>query len=122
MKKIYYLSTCSTCKRILKELADAGANIDSMELVNVKTNPLSEGEVDELKALSGSYESIFSKKSMKYKALGLADKNLTELDYKQYLMQDYTFLKRPVFIFDDYIFVGNSKKVIRELTIFLSFK
>ena len=116
MKIIYYLKTCSTCQRILKELVAAGANMDSIKLVNIKTDPLTEKQVDELKALSGSYEAIFSKKAMKYKALGLASKNLSEADYKNYLLEDYTFLKRPVAIIDQEIFIGNSKAVVTGLT------
>lgn len=122
MKKIYYLSTCSTCSRILKELKSAGINLKSIDLIDIKANPLNEQQIDELKEMSGSYLDLFSKRAMKYKALGLAGKNLTEADYKHYLLQDYTFLKRPVALIDEQIFIGNSKKVVAELIQYLTSK
>ncbi|QCE41386.1 arsenate reductase family protein [Psychroserpens sp. NJDZ02] len=106
MKKVYYLKTCSTCLRILKEL-----NLPSdFELQDIKTNPLTLEQVEELKALSGSYEALFSKRAKLYKEKGLKDQNLTEEDYKQYLLEHYTFLSRPVIVINDAIFIGNSKK------------
>ena len=106
MKKVYYLKTCSTCLRILKEL-DLPSDF---ELQDIKTNPLTVDQVEELKALSGSYEALFSKRAKLYKEKGLKDQNLTEKDYKQYLLEHYTFLSRPVIVINDAIFIGNSKK------------
>jgi arsenate reductase len=62
--------------------------------------------------MSGTYESLFSRRAMKYKSMGLAEKTLTENDYKKLILEEYTFLKRPVIIIDDKIFVGNSKKIV----------
>lgn len=107
-KKIYYLSTCSTCKRIMKEL-----NIDdSFEQQDIKSNPITEEQLLFLKEKTGSYESLFSKRSRQYRALGLHEKELTEEAYKKYILEEYTFLKRPVIIIGDQVFVGNSKKVV----------
>ena len=108
MTKIYHLASCSTCVRIIKELNPKPEDV----LQNIKTDKITETEIDEMKSLSGSYESLFSKRAMKYKALDLKNKNLSENDYRQYILDEYTFLKRPVIIVDDNIFVGNSKKVV----------
>ncbi len=64
--------------------------------------------------LSGSYEALFSKRAVLYKTYDLKNKSLTEADYKSYLLEHYTFLKRPVIVCNDSIFIGNSKKVIEE--------
>jgi len=77
-------------------------------------------QVDQMKDLSGSYESLFSRKAMKFRSMGLGEKTLTEDDYRQLIQEEYTFLKRPVFIVNDQIFVGNSKKVIESLVEHLS--
>lgn len=114
MKKAFYLSTCSTCLRILKDI-----NID-FDLQDVKTNPVTTSQLDEMYLLTTSYEALFSKRAQKYKSMGLKDKNLQEEDFKQLLLQEYTFLKRPVFILDNTIFVGNSKKVIESLKVYLA--
>ena len=108
MKKFYYLSTCDTCKRILKEL-----NLSSdYNLQDIKTKPLTEIDVDSLYKMTGSYEALFSKRARLYKERNLKEKNLNETDFKQLLLEHYTFLKRPVLINNDSIFVGNSKKTI----------
>ena len=110
MKKVYFLKTCDTCKRILKEV-----NLDGFELQEIKANPVNETQLQEMYALSNSYEALFNKRARLYKSLGLKDKSLSEPDYKKYLLEEYTFLKRPVFIIDDEIFIGNSKKEVEKV-------
>ncbi|MCV9386090.1 arsenate reductase family protein [Reichenbachiella ulvae] len=109
MKKIYYLSTCSTCSRIIKEL---GISSDNFIMQDIKTESITPDQLDEMKEMAGDYESLFSRRSMKYKAWGLAEKSLGEEDYRKYILDEYTFLKRPVIIIEDQIFIGNSKKVV----------
>ncbi len=111
MKKFYYLESCNTCQRIMKEI-----NIQKdTDLREIKSTPLTETEVDSLAAKSGSYESIFSKRARKYRELGLHEKELSEKDYRHYLLEDYTFLKRPVYETDQNIAAGNSKKDVLEM-------
>lgn len=106
MKKVYYLKSCSTCIRINKEL---GISEDNFEIQNIKTERITKEQLEEMHKLSGSYEALFSKRAQKYKILGLKDKNLTEEEMKNYILEEYTFLSRPVFIIDCNIFIGNSK-------------
>ena len=111
MKKIYYLSTCSTCNRIIKELS-----LDSsFDFHDIKSNKITTDQIEEMKKMSGSYESLFSKRAMKYKSMGLKDKELSETDIKKLILDEYTFLKRPVILLNDAIFVGNSKKTIEAV-------
>ena len=110
MRKVYYLSTCSTCKRIMDSLPLA-----DFEKQDIKTEPITKPQIEEMHSLSGNYEILFSRRSMKYKAFGLGDKNLIEEDYKKYILEEYTFLKRPVFIIDNEIFIGNSKKEVEKV-------
>ena len=110
MKKIYYLSTCDTCKKILSSI-----NTEDFELIDIKKNPLSESDLDLLKDLAGSYEKLFSKRAQLYKKLNLKEKNLTEQDFKKYLLEHYTFLQRPVLVDNDFISVGSSPKTKESL-------
>jgi len=110
MKKVYFLQTCDTCRRILKEV-----NLDGFERQEIKSNPVSVNQLEEMYALSKSYEALFNKRAKLYKAMDLKNKDLSEADYRQYLLDEYTFLKRPVFIVDNSIFIGNSKKEIEKL-------
>lgn len=110
MKKVYFLQTCDTCRRILKEV-----NTDGFERQEIKTNNITVAQLEEMCALSGSYEALFNKRAKLYKSMDLKNQSLSEADYRQYLLDEYTFLKRPVFILNDEIFIGNSKKVIEKL-------
>lgn len=108
--KIYHLSTCDTCKRILKELQP----LKDVELQDIKTDAITEEQLEEMHQMAGSYEALFSKRARLYRQKGLHEKNLSETDYKKYLLEHYTFLKRPVIVIEDEIFIGNSKKTIAE--------
>lgn len=108
MKKIYYLSSCDTCKRILKEL-DAPS---SFELQDIKETPMNLEQLLELKHRAGTYENLFSKRARLYKERDLKNKQLSEEDYKNLLLEHYTFLKRPVIVNGEKIFIGNSKKEV----------
>lgn len=107
MRKIYYLKTCDTCKRILKSLP----NLDSFTLQDIKEQPITVKQLEEMYQLSDSYEKLFSKRAKLYKEMGLKDEKLQEDDFKRYILEHYTFLSRPVIIAEDKIFIGNSKKV-----------
>ncbi|WP_405608663.1 arsenate reductase family protein [Polaribacter sp. Asnod1-A03] len=110
MKKVYFLQTCDTCRRILKEV-----NTDGFEKQEIKANNITVAQLEEMYALSGSYEALFNKRAKLYKSMDLKNQTLSENDYRQFLLDEYTFLKRPVFIVDEEIFIGNSKKVIETL-------
>lgn len=109
MKKIYYLSTCSTCARIIEEL---GLKKKKFVFQDIKTEPVNKEQLEELKNLKGSYEALFSRVALKYKTLD--PKPATEAEYKKLILQEYTFLKRPVIVYNDKIFVGNTKSNIAE--------
>ncbi|MCR9287966.1 MAG: hypothetical protein NXI23_11320 [Bacteroidetes bacterium] len=111
MKKIYHLASCSTCQRIIKELG----GLEDFEKQNIKEEKITPEQLEEMKEKSGSYESLFSRRAMKYKAWDLKNKDLSEKDYKNYILEEYTFLKRPVFLIGEEIFVGNTKKVVEAV-------
>ena len=109
MKKIYYLSTCSTCSRIISEL---GLKEKKFEFQDIKTEKIKPAQLSEMKKMAGSYEALFSRVALKYRALGLDRMKLNEDDYKKYILEEYTFLKRPVVIIENKIFIGNSKNIV----------
>lgn len=109
MQKIYYLGSCSTCIRIIKELE---LKDKTFQFQDIKTEKISPAQLEEMKKITGSYEALFSRVAVKYKALELGKKQLAEDDYKKYILEEYTFLKRPVIIIGNKIFIGNSKNTI----------
>ena len=108
MKKIYYLKTCSTCNRILKELNPSSEYI----LQDIKAEEITVSQIEHMQKLSRSYEALFSKRAKLYNEMGLKDQELKERDYKQFILDHYTFLSRPVIIIENLLFVGNSRKTI----------
>ncbi len=107
-KKIYHLSTCNTCQRIIKELGGE----KEFELQNTKEKHVTAKELDQFKKVAGSYEALFNRRAMKYRKQGLHEQDLSEADYKKLILGEYTFLKRPIVVIDEQIFIGNSKKVV----------
>lgn len=106
MNKVYYLASCDTCRKIIKSLPKD----NNLVFHDIKQNPISESELDEIYQLSGSYKALFSKKAQLYKSMDLKNKSLTEADFKKYILEHYTFISRPVFIIDSKIYIGNSQQ------------
>lgn len=106
MKKAYILDTCNTCQRILKEVNWQG------EVQNIKEKNIDAKTLDKLAKIVGSYEDLFSRRAMKYRSMGLNEMDLSEKDYRKYILEEYTFLKRPVFIIGKNAFAGNAKKTV----------
>ncbi|MBZ0136842.1 MAG: arsenate reductase [Planctomycetes bacterium] len=98
-----HLGTCNTCKKILAELGPKAKKLESREL---KSEPLTGAELDALKKLAGSYEALFSRRSQQIKTLGLDVSTFGEKDYRKYILEHYSFLKRPVIVIDGKITIG----------------
>ncbi len=86
--------------------------LDGVVLQEIKSEPITSEQLEEMAQLSGSYESLFSRRAMLFRQRGLHEQELSEDDYKNLILEHYTFLKRPVMLVNDQIFVGNSKKVV----------
>ncbi len=116
MRKIFYLKTCDTCKKIIKSLP----NTNNFIFQDIKEEPITVKQLEEIQQLTGNYEVLFSKRAKLYKEMGLKDEKLTESDYKRYILEHYTFLNRPVIVIDKSIFVGNSPKTVQAAIDFLA--
>lgn len=85
---------------------------DTFELQDIKAENILPAQVDQLIKMSGSALALFSKRAVKYRAMGLHERELSDAEMRQLIIDEYTFLSRPVLVLDDQIFVGNSKKVV----------
>lgn len=108
MRKVYFLSTCDTCRRIMK---DVGVDA-SFEQQDIKFDPLTEEQAEQFYRVTGSYEALINKRARKLKAVLAENPVNSDADYKKLLLMDYTFLKRPVFEIDSQLFVGNAPKTV----------
>ena len=116
MKKIYHLSSCTTCQRILGETGIGESDTQGgFVMQDIKTEKITPEQLDALKEKAGSYEALFSRRALKYKELKLKDKHLSEADYRRLILEEYTFLKRPVVLVGKAIFVGSEKKTVEGL-------
>ncbi|QIG90906.1 arsenate reductase family protein [Chryseobacterium sp. POL2] len=113
MKKVFYLKTCGTCKKIMAEF-----DLNGWELREIKSEPVTTEELAEMYKLTNSYEALFSKKSTQIKAREIDTKSLGEKDFKDLILDHYSFLKRPVFITDKQIFAGSDKNNLENLRAF----
>ena len=111
MNKIYYLASCDTCRKIIKSLPKG----IQLEFHDIRQDKIRVEELEQMRKLAGSYEALFSKRAQLYKERGLKNKKLTEDDYKDLILEHYTFLSRPVFIIKDEIFIGNTQPNILKL-------
>lgn len=106
---IYYLGTCDTCKRIIGQIED----IDRFELREIKSNGITKLELETLQVLSGlSYSELFNKRARKHKEIKTQLEGGHDDQYKSHIIEEYTFLKRPVVVYQDRVYVGNAKKTI----------
>ena len=109
MRMVYHLPNCGTCQRIIRDLKLAERGFS---LRDIKGQPVQPGELEEMRTLSGSYASLFSKRAIKYKTMGLKDRVLTEDEIRGLILEDYTFLKRPVVIIDGELFAGSEQNTL----------
>lgn len=110
------MASCTTSQAIIKE---TGIDKKGFDKQDIKFEKITPAQLDEMKRMIGSYEALFSRRALKYKELGLKDKKLNEQDYKNYILEEYTFLKRPVVIVHDKIFAGSEKKTVGALKLAL---
>ena len=110
MNRIYHLSTCDTCRKILAQL-----NTSGIELINLREQHISPEDLDFMKSKTGSYESLFNKRAQKYKLLSDDQKPVKDSDFRPLILSDYTFLKRPAAILGEAVVAGNDTRSVEEL-------
>ena len=115
MDIIYYLASCDTCRKIIKSLPKN----HNLTFNDIKQDPITVAELEQMRALSGSYEVLLSKKAQLYKSMDLKNKSLTEEDYKKFILEHYTFLSRPVFIIKNKIYIGNTQQNMHQVMLAL---
>ncbi len=111
MPTLFHLSTCSTCRRIISELGER----PDLVLQDIKTRPLSAEQLAAMRERADSYESLFTRRSRQFRARGLHERELSEDEYRRLILEEYTFLKRPVLLTDEAVFAGNAKATVAAM-------
>ncbi|HQV66176.1 MAG TPA: ArsC/Spx/MgsR family protein [Saprospiraceae bacterium] len=117
MRRIYHLSTCDTCRKILSTL-----DLSDVELINIREQNITKDDLDFMKKQTKSYEALFNKRAQKLKELPENKKPVKDADFKKLILKEYTFLKRPAAIIDNQVIVGNDPKSVQALQAALPLK
>ena len=116
----YGLPNCTTCQKALRRLDYH--RVSDIKKRNIKEEPLAREEIERLAKMLGGATNLFSRRSTKYRELGLKDKTLSENEMLDLMAGEYTFLKRPIIvagnkaiagfferIYDDFLAAENQK-------------
>ena len=110
MSKIlfYGLPNCTTCQKALRRLDYH--RVADIEKRSIKDAPLNRAEIEKLAAMLGGIENLFSRRSTKYRELGLKDKTLSDAEMLDLMAGEYTFLKRPILVAGETAIAGFFEK------------
>jgi arsenate reductase len=106
--EFYGLPNCTTCQKALRRLDYH--RVENVKKRNIKEAPLSRNEIERLARLLGGAENLFSRRSVKYRELGLKDKQLSENEMLNLMAGEYTFLKRPILVAGETAIAGFFEK------------
>ena len=110
MNKVYFygLPNCTTCQKALRRLDYHG--VPNVEKRNIKEDPLTREEIEKLAQMLGGAENLFSRRSVKYRELGLRDKEISPNEMLDLMESEYTFLKRPLLVMNGKALAGFFEK------------
>jgi arsenate reductase len=111
--EVYGLPYCTTCQRAMQYLQERGVTLQNFR--DVKTQPLTRAEVEDLARKVGSADKLFSRRAMKYRQMGLHEQQLSEDDLLRLMTEEYTFVTRPVIVRGNRATAGFSAKRVEEL-------
>jgi len=110
--EFYGLPNCTTCQKALRRLDYH--RVSDIKKRNIKEEPLAREEVERLAKLLGGAANLFSRRSNKFRELGLKDKTLSAGEMLDLMCGEYTFLKRPILVIDNKAVAGFFEKEYDE--------
>ncbi len=110
MLEVIGITNCNTIKKTRQWLSD---NQISYTFRDLKKEPLTPNELAEL-VMKAGLETLVNKKGRTWKMLGLTDKELTDNDLFQVLLEHQTAIKRPVLRYGEAIMVGFDEDALAE--------
>ena len=110
---VYWLPHCSTCQKAVQHLHARHVTVRSFR--DLKAQPLERAEVEDLARKVGGVEKLFSKRAMKYRQMGLHERELSDDEMVGLMADEYTFVTRPVIVRGDQATAGFSAKRVDEL-------
>jgi arsenate reductase (glutaredoxin) len=111
--EVYWLPYCTTCQKAVEHLRGKGVRVERFR--DLKAAPLSPEEVRDVAAKVGGVDALFSRRAMKYRQMGLHERELSEDEMVKLMSEEYTFITRPVIVRDGRATAGFSQKRIDAL-------
>ena len=107
MVKVYWKSTCQTCRRVVKELNEKGVKIELYDLT--KTPPSREI----LKSLAVRYgiNNLLRKRSKHYDPKRFKGKSEEELI--EIMIRNTDLIRRPILVIDQTVILGDDKASLK---------
>lgn len=88
-------------------------DLAGLELQDLKKENIKESELEFLRARVNNYEDLLNKRARLLKEHDLTDGPQREEKIRQLILFHYSFLKRPILVLKNEIFVGNSAKITK---------
>lgn len=104
----YWLPNCSTCVKAKNHIERHG--LRDFEVRDIKENPLSRFEVEDLSVKLGGANELFSRRAIKYREMKLNERELTDYEMLELMAEEYTFLKRPILVYKGKAIAGFFEK------------
>jgi arsenate reductase len=105
---LYWLPHCQTCQKAADFLKAKDITISVFR--NLKENTLSREEVEKLSKMAGGAAQLFSRRAIKYREMGLHQRELSDSEMLDLMTAEYTFIKRPVLVKGEKAIAGFSEK------------
>lgn len=114
LTKVYYLGTCDTCKRIFRDLE---LDKSSKEFIDLKKQMPEKDEIlDWFDKSELAPVDFVNKRSRQLKGKNKDYNEMNKDEIADLLLSHYSIIARPVFIFEDDVIAGNSKKSIEKVS------
>ena len=102
MIQVYGIKNCNKVRDTFSWLEE---NDIEYEFIDLKKEPLKRDELQSLANQIG-LDVLVNKRGMKWRQLGLKDKDLSDKELFNVLLENQTMIKRPVLVRDQAILVG----------------
>lgn len=109
----YLYNSCSSCRKTDEILKESGVDYERREYFKDRFSK------DELRTLleqnNLTVQDVISTRSTPYKQHDLANRDLTDDEILDLMIEDPRLLRRPIVISGDTVIIGHNEKQLREL-------
>ncbi|HEY8417818.1 MAG TPA: arsenate reductase family protein [Limnochordales bacterium] len=110
---LYHYPSCTSCRKARQLLDELGAEVTERRYF---TDKPTEAEIRELaKLMPGGVQDLISRRSRRFKELGLADRELSDDEWIALLAKEPGLWRRPITVRGQRVVVGWDEEALRNL-------